>query len=617
MFCKDIHFTDKYFRIKSSSIEMNGNKGHRCRPNSFIYHHWVDRTKMTLTSLDQDPRQRGAMPRDRTSGTAHRSCRAFNHNKMLKIIILVIPFVALNSIQTYNCDIIKTSPGAADTSLHTEKIMSQHETSQGSRAVTSQKENLLATLANNIELQHFRLKPIRSLVQQRPSKFDSVSEGLQDEPNEIKPFMKHSQYPPNRNQNSSPSKKSEDRMRQIMQMHEIASAHSSINHHNLQPPATETASVSSNPNERNGDLTRLQSIVKSPSQLISKALQHTKLTSIFPRLSVSLNATEQLMNLSSLVRSSSIFSGRAHNGSNLRGSIGKQATRLQSDDVQEPEEAVPQAYILAPIETDHKAQTSEEGLGTVIRKTAGNVKSPTKPNRSELDIIDNTEQRETSNMGLKNWLKMSHGKPVRNNFVQESFRDLITLSQLPIMSNNPASTAPSVYEKGGKFWLDDKQIGARGNRTRTIDDLVRFIYLLSTSSRRKRDPLEAMSPQPSNLMTTFVNQATNSLRKRPHNRPYTDRKLTHWIRGNGNPFFMKDASPRGVMWDMATDPSLAVTVFHLLERASVALPLGKYYDTIDKSKAFIDYRCLIITDLFHKTSFLIPGSNIENVYLIS
>lgn len=35
------------------------------------------------------------------------------------------------------------------------------------------------------------------------------------------------------------------------------------------------------------------------------------------------------------------------------------------------------------------------------------------------------------------------------------------------------------------------------------------------------------------------------------------------------------ARPRGVIWDMASDPSLAVTVLHLLERASVALPLGK------------------------------------------
>lgn len=569
---------------------MTGNRDHYSRPYAFPNLHWIDHTTMTLT-IDDDPKRRRATAQKRIPGKSHRSCRTINRYEMNKVIILVIPLVALNIINAYRCDIIKTSAGA-DTSLQIENMMSQHAPSQGSRAVSNQKENLLASLANNIELQHFRLKPIRSLVQQRPSKFDSVSEGLQDEPNEMKSLIKHEYRHQNhmmskhRPQTTGSNEKSEDRMRQIVQMHETASAHSSFNQHNTRPTtAINTPAFDSpNLNERNSELTRLQAMVKGPSQLISRAIQNMKPISIFPRFSPTLNGTDPLMNLSSLVRSSSIFSGRANNGSNLKHSLGsniRQDTRLPLTDPQEIGETSPQAYVLAAIESssDNKGrQSSDDKKGTIIKKTSGSVKSPAKPSRSEIDTADSTEQRETSNLGLRNWVKKSHGKPIRNNFVQESFRDLITLSQLPILSNNPASTAPSVYEKGGKFWLDDKQDSPRGNRTRTIDDFVRFLYLLSTTSRRKRDPLEAMSPQPSNLVTTIVNQATNALRKKPlklNERPYADQKLTHWIRGHGNPFLTKDATPRGVMWDMATDPSLAVTVFHLLERASVALPLGK------------------------------------------
>lgn len=175
-------------------------------------------------------------------------------------------------------------------------------------------------------------------------------------------------------------------------------------------------------------------------------------------------------------------------------------------------------------------------------------------------------------------------------YLKNSFRDLLTLSQLPILSgSNPISTAPSVLEKKshtkprGAKKAGGSVVGQQDStdpRKRIFEELYRYIYMLGTGVRNKRDPLEALgsSPSPNSIALTNHNQkgvfsqrSINQLIAANHNQMLNYARKFRSILTTGP---MSKAKPRGVMWDMATDPSLAVTVFHLLERASVALPLG-------------------------------------------
>lgn len=602
MFSENIKKARKCFRNKIHENEMGTRKDHYNKPISLTYHSQPfkaldhNSTTMTLIAIvnDKTRRRRGSIGQSkRATGRSHSHlCRSIKrdlwNNASIKFS-LVITLMASICPQPYNCDIIKTSPGELDTSNSNSKMrtpsISQNAQSSASSIPKSQKENLLASLANNIELQHFRLAPIKSIVNQRPSKFDSASDGLID--GLTKDSMKATEQSLNNHQVSkggtlknvkAPVKKSEDSMRQIMQMHEIASAHSMPNKHPLKPSKVESSNDAYSGSSSVNDLNKLQSIVKSPSQLINKVLQRRPLASILPTFHR--YESEGPLNLSSLVRSSSIFSGRANYGTNIRPSFSADHNSKQhSGKLIISKDIRPQAYILAPL-NDESVQADLESHSTK-KDSVGPIKASTKPNRSELDPTESIKGAEGSKSRLGSWLKMSQAKPLRTSFVQDSLRDLITLSQLPIMSNGPVSTAPSIYEKGGKFWFDDKQDNPSrlsGNRTRALDEILRFIYLLSTSSRRKRDPLEAMSSQQPTLVSTLVSQAGNVMRQKPFKfkeGPKSDRKLTDWIKASGSSLMTKDAMPRGVMWDMATDPSLAVTVFHLLERASIALPLGK------------------------------------------
>lgn len=607
MFSENIDITSKCFRNKIQENDMKTRRDYYNEPISLtnLTQQFRDRefnpTAMTLIAVgDDDSKGKGrgrGWQRVRATGRSNTHfCCANRLNVLNQIPIrytLVIIFIAFTCLQAYNCDITKTSPGAKVTSNQQgaqskTSSNSQHASSQGSSALKSQKENLLASLANSIELQHFGLAPIKSLVHQRPSKFDSISEGLHDNPFETSKLSIVNEHSSKNHQVSKsstskngklPAKKSEDSMRQIMQMHEIASAHSVPSKHISKPPKVgSTIGSPSDSSSRIHDLSKFHSIVKNPSHLISRVLQTKTLASILPTFTR--HESDSPLNLSSLVRSSSLFSGRANYGSDLRPPYGTDhGSKTQSGKLIINKDLRPQAYVLAPL-NDDPVQSDLEAHDSKKDSIEPSKASP-KPNRSEMDTTESIKGVDGSKKPLMSWLKMSQMKPLRASFVQESLRDLITLSQLPIMPGNPISTAPSVYEKGGKLWLDDKQDNPNrlgGNRTRTFDDILRFIYLLSTSSRRKRDPLEAMSSQPPTLVSALVSQASSALRTRPFkfkDRPKSDRKLSYWIKGDRSPLRTKDAMPRGVMWEMATDPSLAVTVFHLLERASVALPLGE------------------------------------------
>jgi hypothetical protein len=201
--------------------------------------------------------------------------------------------------------------------------------------------------------------------------------------------------------------------------------------------------------------------------------------------------------------------------------------------------------------------------------------------------------QKNSGHGKGGWL-VDGAAHLAQTYFKDSFRDLLTLSQLPILSGGPVSTAPSDLEPGGKKWLANKQAAEqmRGNRTNAMEDLLRYLYILTNVGvRRKRDPLKALGSntysRPS-VMGSLSTSGSNLFNKRPLLSLLADKPVTSLIKLPPPKMFAGSKlgsliipnsdhiRSRGVMWDMATDPTLAVTIFHMLERASVALPLGKF-----------------------------------------
>lgn len=247
----------------------------------------------------------------------------------------------------------------------------------------------------------------------------------------------------------------------------------------------------------------------------------------------------------------------------------------------------------------------------------------------DVDGDSGTRQLQTASK----WLKGSIGP-----LMQGSLRDILALTQLPIAPSaggpykptsvqhpqnggRPLSTAPSILESNSRHKLSANEI-AKGSRI--LEELLRFAYIITSGVRTKRDPLIALGDSSTHSGTL------------DHHKPLIDGQLTTYssssfsqrsnnnhqlvpIKGAGGSSLSSfgssavdnsqkllgyaqkvksllnydhftsssnllaaltgpaKAKPRGIMWEMATDPSLAVTVFHLLERASVAVPLGKYH----------------------------------------
>jgi len=233
---------------------------------------------------------------------------------------------------------------------------------------------------------------------------------------------------------------------------------------------------------------------------------------------------------------------------------------------------------------------------------------------------ENKEQNTKSKMGKQQeqqqmgpWYRIGANR-IAHTLLKDSLRDWLTLSQLPILPGGPISTAPSELEPGGKQWLAQRASvqQLKGNRTQTLDDLMRYAYIFGSGVRRKRDPLKVLGPSPTNSLTSSGGRLISTVSRRPGRSFFGQRKSSNDNNINNNdskidasasnnqlaiaqPYantiaealstlLMKNrqAKPRGVMWEMATDPTLAVTVLSLMEKASVALPLGKFSSIVER-----------------------------------
>lgn len=452
------------------------------------------------------------------------------------------------------------------------------------------KEHLLSYLAENIERQHL-MKPVRAFVQQRPSKFDS-GDDLSYESSEVNYVHR----------NSTPThQKVDEGLRQILRMHEKA---------NQNRPVESSTSSSSADIARSS---RWREFSKNPARVAANLINPNKVVS-------------QVMSyisplISSKLISPSIFDLKGILNSNNNGSkLGLNPFTSRSNNQVTPTKSIfnmkkireashnyattlPQASYLAKPESFEKSNGRQfstqptnflDDIGDTVLKS-----SLIKPNLSPKDLLASEsssssnqiatpqpELAESANQlnenyskGLRSqsassWFKNNANK-LAQNYLQDSLRSLLTLSQLPILQANHISTAPSVLEKPYKKKAVNK-VGSQpapqsqSQSQRALAELYRYAYILGT--RRKRDPLAALSSSTSLIKQkgVFSQRSRNQLLAAPNNN-----QLMNYARsirtalGTG-------AKPRGVMWDMATDPSLAVTVFHLLERASVALPLGGY-----------------------------------------
>lgn len=501
-----------------------------------------------------------------------------------------------------NCDTSNQPPTLAK--------MNQR-TSQGALpSEASQRERLLSSLAESIERKHFGSSPTRAhafVNSQKPHKMDTTGDTYKLPAG----FDTSSKY-------RAPTRtKTDDSMQNILMMHELAA----------RPPLV---SVKQRPAEQDRpkvtqDKRIINQLVSYVSPLVgSKMLQSSALGQ---KMSLASNVTDTRQKLHQFV-------ARSNNGPaalvnmKLVSELGKRLIAVGPVGRRQPATKAPQTSFLVkpasgqldgsshqfnPTPPSFSFESSpssaslsdiESSLDLLTADTLGS--SSVSSNRdpaglgspaNEAPKSSTSKEKLTSQNNAGSWLS-NGANQLAQSYLQDSLRGLLTMSQLPILSANPISTAPSVYERAGKRKLAASSSGSnkpvasqtssissqtQSMRLRAIDELYRYAYIIGSGVRRKRDPLKALSSASSpassalsNRRKGFLGQRSNGLTSDGLNMASTALKTLL----AGGPSSSKKAKPRGIMWDMATDPTLAVTVFHLLERASVALPLGKFQSSI-------------------------------------
>lgn len=561
------------------------------------------------------------------------------------------------SAAKYSSAISATPTSAATKASGSGRAIESNSSSSSSR---KHRERLLAMLSENIERQHLKMAAaslVGHIHRQRPSKFDS-GEDVEPAPS-LSTTNDRAYTTLSAGEKMPPG---ETLMRDIMRMHEQPSTrqHTAAggslhytDHHDLasrkKGPTTEMGidqlDVLQPPFSSNKMVSRLVSYIVTP--LVGRMV---------PKPSDAL----QILNVSLVRPSRPLFTGRS-NPAGATQSPSPLVTPAVS--TSRPFLALPNwvksnrqsahstkpstmfGYGFSPnwimssssadqTKGDLVADSSSEQQQTIaiLESTpVGGGKSSSRQNRKvnkEPTVVDKHETEASSKLQAsgahrgaslaEKWLK----NRLAQNYLQDSFRGLLTLSQLPILPVGPVSTAPSVLEprpaaqhqqrrrgsaassakpqqtaNGDHHQTsvpssatpnNDERKGYTDRRAKALEDLYRYAYILATSMvGRKRDPLKALSTKtrPRRPPVSFTQRSIGQLAA--DNR----RQISNLIRtlqqalfassslasGGGGVGKLQAANPRGVMWDMATDPTLVVTLMHLIERASVALPLGKFY----------------------------------------
>jgi len=464
------------------------------------------------------------------------------------------------------------------------------------------KERLMNHLAESIERQHLSMLPVRGpFAQKRPSKFDSgeeIREILHSLNEQSKSNLTSTS---NRKSVTTSAKKADESLRHIMMMHEHV--HRQQNHKSNNQPPSDSAKVGLEP----GLIGRWREISRTPIRMASNLINPNKIVSqvisyISPLVGVKFAEQSVLkqkfaQNEDKFKAQTSKFVARSSNGISFAGLQIKHGRNLPTN--QQLATNSPQISYLRrpdPLRNSHTTEptTLLDKEGDSPRKsqtldhlmpTEDLMSEPSEPGLTQIDgaKVDEGESEpklSASKAGL--WLK-ANANMLAQSYIQNSLRDLITLTQLPILSAKPSSTAPSVLERKGKIRGPQKVNASltESQGTRVLNELYRYAYILGTSVKRKKDPLKALGSVPSFVWSPSKKNGFHSERPKSHLTQGILNQIENYKGGLAASLqgaSSNRARPRGVMWDMATDPSLAVTVFHLLERASVALPLGEFID---------------------------------------
>lgn len=496
---------------------------------------------------------------------------------------------------------------------------------------TNHKEHLLSYLSDNIERQHFKMKPLRAFDHQRPSKFDSgddLSESLLSSQSSGT-FGQKSLNP------SAAADKVDQGMRHIMQMHEQV-------HH--QQPTNSISSSSQSESVATGSsfVNKWRDISRAPARVASTLINPSKMvTQVLSYISPLIGASklidpsslgQKLISQNSTAASGSTIVSRLRLNPFTGRSINNQASigdlfgfeRNKATQSSFVTQAPQTAYLARPDLFKSPSATGRQFTtpSTSLYETLmGETSSPGKdlqadPSSSLATFLESENSKLGENDDIEAgqqakaffgpdsagrvWLKNSANQ-LAQSYLQNSFRGLLTLSQLPILPTGSVSSAPSELEKNRLSFISklkstqtnsgkhpvglaqqnqSQSLASQSQRRRAIDELYRYAYILSTGIGRKKDPLIALGSAPP-PKTSMFNQKQGAFSQRSKGlltSIQNQKQLLDYakaLRSALSPSALNKAKPRGVMWDMATDPSLAVTVFHLLERASVALPLGE------------------------------------------
>lgn len=509
-------------------------------------------------------------------------------------------------------------------------------------SAANHKEHLLSYLSDNIERQHFKMKPPRAFVHQRPSKFDSG-----DDLNEIFMSQPINSYNHRGSNPKSAADKVDQGMRHIMRMHEQVGHQHPTNTASSSTASDSSSSSSSSSAATSGSnfVNKWRDISRAPARVASNLINPGKmmtqvLSYISPLIGASklidsptlLNQKTTGQNLTGLAGSTLVsrlrlnpFTGRSINDQPSIDSIfGFERNKVAqgSSVTQTPQTAylvkpdlfkyssganslqftTPSASLFEALMGEPSSSSSDKDLEADSSSSSASLIEGNDL-KTKGDNDNEAKQQAKSILGPngagRNWLKNSANQFAQN-YLQNSFRGLLTLSQLPISPTGSASSAPSEQEKNrvslitklknaqmnhkhpaGQHKPNQNQSStAESQRRRALDELYRYAYILSLGIGRKRDPLMALASKPPPRSSIFKQkQGAFSQRSKGILSSIQNQKqmldYTKALKSLLTPNALNKAKPRGVMWDMATDPSLVVTVFHLLERASVALPLGR------------------------------------------
>lgn len=483
------------------------------------------------------------------------------------------------------------------------------KSSQLSQAKTaSQRQRLLESLAQSVERQHLGLGPTPG--HERPSSFEASQS-----------VHKLSARPPSDypgGQTSSTMKmKAEDSMRSVLMMHEMAA----------RAPPLPQPQVVNQQKEKHISLDRWATLNNTLFKQVASLIQPL---AGFDKASNSEVLGANHSNSTGTRAKLHQFVARSNNSpitliniglSQLSKRVASPATGVQRKTVTEaPQTSFLAKPIFAQLSglaqqfsptpqsvsfelnskcTSSDACTVQPALPEEVAAASSELVA-TNPPADHQKASGSAKEKLASTGSAGSWLKNSANQ-IAQSYLHDSFRGLLTMSQLPILSANPISTAPSIHEcTTGRCKAGQSQESGRptsgststtsslnrlqNKRRRALDELYRYAYLVGSGVRRKRDPLKALSSASSpSALSSLTNRRRGVFggQKSNNEQQLANNEITNLanaalklIRASGPS--SKRAKPRGVMWEMATDPSLAVTLFHLLERASFALPLGKF-----------------------------------------